>query len=464
MKYPTYKLGQICIIERGGSPRPIKNYLTNADDGINWIKIGDATLSNKYIYKTAEKIKPEGLSKTRKVEYGDLILSNSMSFGRPYIMRTSGCIHDGWVVFRLNKEIIDEEYLYTILTSNEVYAQFNHLATGSTVKNLNIDRIKEVVIPLPSLSTQHQIVSRIETLFAELDKAEERLRTAQQQIKTYRQAVLNHWLNNDDRKWEMVKLGDVADAIDPEPSHRTPKIQRNGIPFVSIKDCDYITNTINLETARLVSKNVLSEHKERYSIKEGDFIIGKIGTIGNPVNVILPQEYALSANVVLIQPTSKINAKFLYNTFRSNVVEKQLFDGKKATTQAAFGIKKVRLIEIPLPPLSEQQRIVAEIESRLSQAEASSAYIENALQQAEALRQSILKKAFSGELVASTGSATNEANSATKEAMPEPVEGGAKKPTNHTVPEPVEGTVAKTTKGTTVASTRSATKLRNKDL
>ena len=197
----------------------------------------------------------------------------------------------------------------------------------------------------------------------------------------------------------MVKLGDVADAIDPEPSHRTPKIQKDGIPFVSIKDCDYITNTINLKNARLVSKDVLKEHKERYSIKEGDFIIGKIGTIGNPVNVILPQEYALSANVVLIQPTDKINAKFLYNTFRSNIVEKQLFDGKKATTQAAFGIKKVRLIEIPLPPLAEQQRIVKEIESRLSQATASETYIENALQQAEALRQSILKKAFSGELV-----------------------------------------------------------------
>jgi len=254
-------------------------------------------------------------------------------------------------------------------------------------------------IAIPPLATQHAIVTRIETLFAELDKAVQHLRTAQQQLKTYRQAVLNHWLNNEDGKWETVKLGEVADAIDPEPSHRTPKIQKDGIPFVSIKDCDYITNTINLKTARLVSKDILTEHKERYSIKEGDFIIGKIGTIGNPVNVILPQEYALSANVVLIQPTDKINANFLYNAFRSNIVEKQLFDGKKATTQAAFGIKKVRLIEIPLPPLAEQQRIVNEIESRLSQATASETYIENAQQQAEALRQSILKKAFSGELV-----------------------------------------------------------------
>ena len=80
------KLGELVIIERGGSPRPIDKFITKDENGLNWIKIGDAPEQGNYITQTAEKIKPEGLSKTREVHPGDLILSNSMSFGKPYIM------------------------------------------------------------------------------------------------------------------------------------------------------------------------------------------------------------------------------------------------------------------------------------------------------------------------------------------------------------------------------------------
>ena len=377
MNYPTYKLGEICGIVYGKG-LPTKNLKPKGFPvfGANGI-IG---YYDSFLYEEEQV-----LISCRGAYSGKINISPKQCF----------ITNNSLVITPKEENKVNKKYLYyTLQATNKT-----KLVTGTAQPQVTINNAEDLQIPLPPLATQHAIETRIETLFAELDKAVQHLRTAQQQLKTYRQAVLNHWLNNDEGKWEMVKLGDVADAIDPEPSHRTPKIQKDGIPFVSIKDCDYITNTINLKNARLVSKDVLKEHKERYSIKEGDFIIGKIGTIGNPVNVILPQEYALSANVVLIQPTDKINAKFLYNTFRSNIVDKQLFDGKKATTQAAFGIKKVRLIEIPLPPLAEQQRIVKEIESRLSQATASETYLENALQQAEALRQSILKKAFSGELV-----------------------------------------------------------------
>ena len=89
------RFGDTVTIERGGSPRPISKYITNSEDGLNWIKIGDAPEEGNYITHTAEKILPEGLSKTREVHPGDLILSNSMSFGKPYIMEIDGCIHDG---------------------------------------------------------------------------------------------------------------------------------------------------------------------------------------------------------------------------------------------------------------------------------------------------------------------------------------------------------------------------------
>jgi len=91
-------LKDVCIVERGSSPRPIKNFITEDENGVNWVKIGDTKGVEKYIYKTNQKITKEGAKKSRFVDVGDFILSNSMSFGRPYIMKTQGYIHDGWFV------------------------------------------------------------------------------------------------------------------------------------------------------------------------------------------------------------------------------------------------------------------------------------------------------------------------------------------------------------------------------
>lgn len=101
------KLGWIMGIERGGSPRPIKAYITEAEDGINWIKIGDVSKDGKYIEKTKEKIIPEGEKKSRHVYPGDFLLTNSMSFGRPYISKIDGCVHDGWLILRNTEELFD---------------------------------------------------------------------------------------------------------------------------------------------------------------------------------------------------------------------------------------------------------------------------------------------------------------------------------------------------------------------
>ena len=98
--YEIKKLENLMTIIRGASPRPIKKYLTNERTGINWIKIGDVEVGNKYITKTQEKITKEGAEKSRYVNPNDFVLSNSMSFGRPYILKISGCVHDGWLILQ----------------------------------------------------------------------------------------------------------------------------------------------------------------------------------------------------------------------------------------------------------------------------------------------------------------------------------------------------------------------------
>src|SRR3546814_14929384 len=102
-------IGDLCEIARGAAPRPIQDFITTAPDGVNWIKIGDAQIGTKFISKTKEKVSPEGAKKSRYVKPGDFILSNSMSFGRPSIMATDGCIHDGWLLLRQRTGDIDQE-------------------------------------------------------------------------------------------------------------------------------------------------------------------------------------------------------------------------------------------------------------------------------------------------------------------------------------------------------------------
>ena len=158
------RLGTVLEIARGGSPRPIQQYLTTESNGVNWIKIGDADKGGKYIYKTKEKICPEGVTKSRMVHSGDFLLTNSMSFGRPYILKTDGCIHDGWLVLSNRFECYSVDFLYYILSSPFAYYQFCDSVSGAVVKNLNSDKVANALFPLPPLSEQCRIIQRIEKL------------------------------------------------------------------------------------------------------------------------------------------------------------------------------------------------------------------------------------------------------------------------------------------------------------
>ena len=157
-KVEIVKLGSVSSIVRGASPRPISNYITFEEDGINWIKIGDVNPESKYVEETKEKITLEGAKKSRIVKKGDLILSNSMSFGRPYIVNQEGCIHDGWILISDYQINYSTDFLYYLLTSNKVQKYMRDNVVSGTVQNLNIDIVKNIEIPLPPLEVQKRIV------------------------------------------------------------------------------------------------------------------------------------------------------------------------------------------------------------------------------------------------------------------------------------------------------------------
>lgn len=150
-------LSDIATAVRGGSPRPIEAFLTDSADGLNWIRIGDATSGSKIITSCRDKICREGVSKTRLIPKGSLILSNSMSFGHPYILGIDGCIHDGWLALSGFDQHVNIDYFYYVLTSPWIQQQFTTKAQSSTVKNLDLSRVKSTLLPLPSLDEQQFI-------------------------------------------------------------------------------------------------------------------------------------------------------------------------------------------------------------------------------------------------------------------------------------------------------------------
>ena len=158
------RLKSIADVARGGSPRPIKDYITEAEDGINWIKIGDTEKDGKYINYTREKITPAGLKKSRLIHKGDFLLTNSMSFGRPYISNIEGCIHDGWLVISPIGESFIQDYLYYLLSSRFSYDQFCGVVSGAVVQNLNSDKVAGALFPLPPIEEQKRIVEFLESI------------------------------------------------------------------------------------------------------------------------------------------------------------------------------------------------------------------------------------------------------------------------------------------------------------
>ena len=161
-EWPMVQIGDVCNVERGSSPRPIREFTTDSPTGVNWIKIGDAEVGSKFITSTKERVTLNGASKSRWVKPGDVILSNSMSFGRPYILAIEGCIHDGWLLLREQSESVNKDFLYNILSSSLVAKQFALAATGGVVNNLNSKIVRGVKIPLPPIDIQQDIAANLE--------------------------------------------------------------------------------------------------------------------------------------------------------------------------------------------------------------------------------------------------------------------------------------------------------------
>lgn len=180
------RFSEICDITRGGSPRPIQEYMTN--DGVPWIKISDATASNsRFIEKTKEFIKTSGISKSREVFPDDLILSNSATPGIPKFMRIYACIHDGWLLLR-NFNGAEKEFIYWLLLNerDKLIQQGN----GSVFTNLKTDILKNHIVNIPDDIEEQK---RIATILNNIQEKIELNTQINQTLEQIAQTIFKSW-------------------------------------------------------------------------------------------------------------------------------------------------------------------------------------------------------------------------------------------------------------------------------
>jgi restriction endonuclease S subunit len=392
-------LNEICDINRGGSPRPIQNYLTNNEDGINWIKIGDTKKVDKYIYTTKQKIKPEGVRYSRTVYEGDFILSNSMSFGKPYIMKTTGCIHDGWLLLRKKDDSITDDYLYSLLSSNIMYQLFKQSTIGGVVDNLNIDLVKKIKIPIPNKSTQKNIVDSLNNGISKKQQKEKQAKDLLDSIDIYLLDELGITLPKIDNSLEKrifeISLSDISggrfdcdyyslkfknilktfntakyefsilkDILVNIKTGTTPSQALK--PFTKNKEIPFLRNS-NIQNGEIISNSFkyIKSGLENYLTfsNKNEIIVCIAGTIGiSALNNI--GELAINQNVSSIAiDEKKINPQFLIYWLNTKLAIQLLKRLASIATISYVNNEALLKLQIPLPPIEKQNEMAEHIQA-----------------------------------------------------------------------------------------------------
>jgi type I restriction enzyme S subunit len=373
------KLGDKANIFRGGSPRPIQAYLTTLSNGINWIKIGDVEPNAKFINVTNEKIIPAGVSRSREVQKGDFILSNSMSFGRPYILNIDGCIHDGWLVIQDYQNNFDQHYLYYALCSDATIIQYRSMAAGSSVQNLNKEKVSAIILPKPPLPEQHaiaEVLSDMDGYIASLEKLIAKK-------KTIKQGAMQELLTGKRRlpgfegEWEIKQISELFILLAGG--------DLDVINYSAVKTTEYkypiFSNS--LHNQGLYGYTSIPRYK-------GDSItITGRGLTG--VAIYRSEEFDAIIRLLVLTPNNNsiTSSKFITYLINQNV-EFPL----ESTGVPQLTVPQIQKIEMLIPPYAEQSAIAAVLSDMDAEIESLNAK----LNKAEAIKQGMMQELLTGKI------------------------------------------------------------------
>ncbi|MDW2158287.1 MULTISPECIES: restriction endonuclease subunit S [Vibrio] len=390
-------------LDRGSSPRPIVDFMTDADDGVNWIKIGDTKKGELYINSTKEKITPEGAKKSRKVSKGEIIVSNSMSYGQPYILNIDGYIHDGWFVIRNYEKHFEKNYLLQFLGSELIQRQYKRLAAGGVVSNISSDLVYAVKATIPPLPEQRKIAQILSTWDRGIATTEKLIDASKQQKKALMQQLLTgkkRLIDPETGKtfegeWSEFKLSDIANytkgytykshEYSEEPTEygflTLKSILRGG--GYSKKGIKYLNDKVD----------------NKFSVKEGDVVFAvtdltrNAEVVGAPIIVPnLPYENIfISMDLMQLEVSSSFNKIFLFYLLKLRENRNFMRARASGSTVLHLDIKGSKKMPLKLPSsIEEQQKIASVLTTADKEIELLEAKLAHFKQEKKALMQQLL--------------------------------------------------------------------------
>jgi type I restriction enzyme S subunit len=382
-------LGDICTVERGGSPRPIDDFITTESDGINWIKIGD-TDESMYITKTAQKIKPEGMKKSRYVKPGDFLLSNSMSFGRPYILKIDGCIHDGWLVLRDENNVFDKKFLYYYLSAPITYEKFKSMAVGGVVNNLNSDMVRKIRVPLPSKQEQRDIADSLDKITnlhflrkQQLAKLDELVKA--RFVEMFGDAKLNPY------DFPCNSLSEYILFLTSGSRGWSRYFTDSGEYFITIKNVKNCR--ITLQDVQYVTPPDNAEAK-RTKVQENDLLISitaDLGRTGVVTKRIAEHGAYINQHLTCIRLNlKKANPIYVAYYMESDAGKEQFASKNQSAVKAGLNFNAINSLKLVVPPLDLQNDFAAFVECVDQQKQT----IQQSLDKLELMKKALMQEYF----------------------------------------------------------------------
>lgn len=350
-------IGNVCSVKRGASPRPIQNYMCK--NGMPWVKIADATRSNsRYINTTEEFIIEEGVSKSRLVTPGTLIVSNSATPGLPKIMGITGCVHDGWLIIDDFNGVLKEYMYYKFIDIRRV---LSNQANGSVFMNLKTDIVKSFPISVPTIEEQTKIVSLLENLDSKIECNQNICRNLEAQA----QALFKHWfvdfapfkdgrfveseLGMIPEGWRVGTLGEIC---------TTNKRTYNGQFCNKIKylDTGSITENVISEIQELDPNVDKIPSRARRSITECDIVFSTVrpnqkhyGFLMNP-----PSDLIASTGFCVITACWTGYSFFIYEFIKQKrIIQKlQAIAEQSVSTYPSIKATDIEKLQLVIPPIN----------------------------------------------------------------------------------------------------------------
>jgi len=401
-------LDEICIFKNGlwnGKKPPFKK--------IGVIRNTNFTKDCKLDYSDIAYLDVEvSQFESRKLEIGDIVLERSgggpkQPVGRVVVFdKKEGLFSfsNFTSIIRVkNPTLVDYNFLHRVLYSFYISGQTEGMQNHTTgIRNLRFNEYKKIPIPLPPLPEQRRIVAILDEAFATIAKAKENAEKNLQNTRELFESYLNNVFTNPGdvmkQGWEIKTLGDFFDITSSKRVFKS-EWKHEGIPFYRAREIVKLAKQSFVKNELFISEEMFAEYSTKYGTpKEGDIMITGVGTLGI-CYVVRPSDkfYFKDGNIIWLKKKSDVDSNFVEYAFRSDFLRKQI-DNSVGVTVGTFTIIKAKNTHIPLPPLPEQKRIVAKLDELSTETQKLEAVYRQKQANLEELRQSLLRKAFEGEL------------------------------------------------------------------